>query len=394
MRSAVLDFADTAFPVSLLDLPEPDLPGDDWARIQVGYSGICASDLHAMYPDRSGSPTLRPFVPQRVQLGHEIGGTVVEAGRDCPVPVGARVAVDQVLGCVARGLPPCRLCREGAHSACLRFGEGPTSGYGIGLTAGLGGGWGDQVVAHVSQLHVAPPELDDRVLPLVEPLSVAVHGLLRRPPAADGAALVVGAGTIGLAAVAALRALVPDVRVAVIARHEHQEQAALELGAHRVVRTDDESTLFEELAEQVGVGVTGRGRGAMLLDGFTAVVEAVGSGETLGLAARLCAKRGVVHLLGAAARVEVDLAPFWFKELDLVGSFCHGVDSHRGSSAHSFSRALEILGAGAPLDRLVTHVFPLDDIRRAVEAAADRDGGAIKVLLAVRPASAVDPLER
>jgi threonine dehydrogenase-like Zn-dependent dehydrogenase len=385
MRSAVLDFADPAFPVSLLDLPEPDLPGDDWARIQVGYSGICASDLHAMYPDRSGSPTLRPFVPQRVQLGHEIGGTVVEAGRDCSVPVDTRVAVDQVLGCIARGLPPCRRCREGAHSACLRFGEGLTSGYGIGLTTGLGGGWSEQVVAHASQLHSAPEELDDRLIPLVEPLSVAVHGLLRRPPANDGAALVVGAGTLGLAAVAALRALTPDVRVAVIARHEHQEQAALELGAHRVVRTEDETTLVEVLAQEVGVGVTGRGRGAMLLDGFTTVVEAVGSGETIGLAARLCAKRGVVHLLGAAARVEVDFAPFWFKELDLVGSFCHGVDSHRGSSAHSFSRAIEILGTCALLRRLVTHVFPLDELQRAVEIAACRDAGAIKVLLAVNP---------
>jgi threonine dehydrogenase-like Zn-dependent dehydrogenase len=241
------------------------------------------------------------------------------------------------------------------------------------------------VVAHASQLHQAPEELDDRLIPLVEPLSVAVHGLLRRPPAGDGAALVVGAGTLGLAAVAALRALTPNVRVAVIARHEHQEQAALELGAHRVVRTDDETTLVEVLAQEVGVGVTGRGRGAMLLDGFTTVVEAVGSGETIGLAARLCAKRGVVHLLGAAARVEVDFAPFWFKELDLVGSFCHGVDSHRGSSAHSFSRALEILGTCAPLRRLVTHVFPLDELQRGVETAADRDAGAIKVLLAVNP---------
>ena len=385
MRSAVLDFADPAFPVSLLDLPEPDLPGDDWARIEVGYSGICASDIHAMYPGRSGSPTLRPFVPGRVQLGHEIGGTVVEAGRDCHVQAGTRVAVDQVLGCVARGLPLCPRCREGAHSACLRFGEGPTSGYGIGLTAGLGGGWSDQVVAHASQLHVAPPELDDRLLPLVEPLSVAVHGLLRRPPADDGAALVVGAGTIGLAAVAALRALVPNAHVSVIARHEHQKRAALELGAHQVVRADGESSLFEQLAEEVGVAVTGRGRGAMLLDGFPTVVEAVGSGETLGLAGRLCAKRGVVHVLGAATRVEVDFAPFWFKELDLVGSFCHGVDGHRGSAAHSFSRALEILRSGAPLARLVTHVVPLDELQRAVGVATDREAGAIKVLLVANP---------
>ena len=384
MRSAVLDYADPAFPVSLLELPEPELPGEDWARVNVRHGGICASDLHAMYPDRSGSPTLRPFVPANLQLGHEIGGTVIEAGRDCPVPVGTRVAVDQVLACLARGLPLCARCREGAPSACLRFGEGPTPGYGIGLTTGLGGGWSDQLVAHASQLHRIPDDVDDRAVPLVEPLSVAVHGLLRRPPAAmPSRAVVVGAGMIGLASVAALRALFPEVQVVVVARHEHQARAAREVGAHQVVQADDGDALFAELAEYAGVRVTGRGRGAMLLEGFSTVIDAVGTGETLGLAARVAAKRGVVHLLGAAARVDVDLAPLWFKELDIVGSFCHGVDSHQGRSAHSFTRSIEILREGAPLQKLVTHEFPLDELQEAVETAAHRDAGAIKVLLVV-----------
>src|SRR5258708_26563543 len=97
--------ADPAFPASLTDLPEPELPGPAWARVAVTTGGICGSDLHLFAHNTGGSPTLMgmagafPFV-----LGHEIAGRIIEAGTQCPHPVGTRVAADPCLPCSARGL--------------------------------------------------------------------------------------------------------------------------------------------------------------------------------------------------------------------------------------------------------------------------------------------------
>jgi len=383
VRSVRLDFADPAFPLSLVDVPDLDLPRGDWARVAVTYGGICGSDLGVIRPKGTGSAVFGPYVAIPMEMGHEIAGVVIEAGPDCAVSQGTRVAVDPVLGCAARGLPLCERCAEGATSACHRLGEGVTPGMGLGFTSGLGAGWSEQLIAHTSQLHLVPEGVDDRTAALTEPLSISVHGLLRRPPADGAPALVVGAGIIGLTAVASLRHLAPSSSITVVAKHEHQAAAAKRLGAERVVRAGVEPMdELAELAEISGARLTGKGESAMLAGGFPVVVEAVGSAVSVDLALRAAAQRGVLHLIGAIGRAPVDLAPLWFKELDMVGAFCHAVDRFGAVDAHSFDRALEMLERNAlPADVVVTHEFQLAEIREAVETALARDRGAIKVLL-------------
>ena len=133
--------------------------------------------------------------------------------------------VDPTIACAARGLDPCPQCVVGHFSTCLRIGEGIfTPGMSHGFTVDLGSGWSDQLVAHMSQLHVAPDAVPTVAIPLTEPLSIVVHGFLRRPPTDGAPILVVGAGIIGLAAVAALRTLTPNSEITVVTRHEHQAQ--------------------------------------------------------------------------------------------------------------------------------------------------------------------------
>lgn len=380
MRVAQLDFADPSFPVSLVDRDDPPLPGPDWARVAVTAGGICGSDLHVLRPHEAGSsPTLTPYVRLPMEMGHEVAGMVVEAGSGCPVPEGTPVAVDPTMGCAARGLDPCPACASGAASVCRNLDVGDRTGLGLGFSTGLGGGWSDHLLAHVSQLHPVPEGLTDpATVALTEPLSVVVHGLLRHEPTDGDPVLVVGAGIIGLAAVAAARALLPASEVTVVARHDHQEAAATALGAHHVVRDGDD--VLERLAAPVGARVTGRGDGALLVGGYPVTVEAVGTPTAIGLALRATAARGRVHLMGAAGQVPVDLAPVWFHELDVVGTFCHAVDHRGGVPGHSFDRALELLAAGAlPADVVVTHTFPQGALREAVDTAFDRRAGAIKV---------------
>jgi threonine dehydrogenase-like Zn-dependent dehydrogenase len=394
VRAVQFDMADPAFPASLVDLPEPALPSDAWARVAVTVGGICGSDLHLFAHNTGPSPTLAgmgaafPFV-----LGHEIAGHVVEAGPQCPVPVGTRVAVDPCIPCAPRGIdPPCENCARGWTSSCLSLDSRIVSGgRSLGFTQELGGGWAEQVLAHASMLHAIPDAVADRGACLHEPVSIACHGILRAPPRDGEPVLVVGAGIIGLATLAALRGLFPSCPVTVVARHPHQAAAAAACGAEHVVRSDPASAHFEELARISGARVVGRKSNLMLMGGFPYVVEAVGAPRSVTEALRAVAHRGTVLLLGAAGVSEVDLTPVWYKEAALVGSIDHTVDAGSAPGLagapdqHSVDRALEVLAAGLlPDDVVVTHEFPLDAYRAAVDTAIDR-GGAHAIKVVFRP---------
>jgi threonine dehydrogenase-like Zn-dependent dehydrogenase len=368
-------------------MDEPPLPGRRWARVRVTGGGICGSDLHMFRETTGAIPVLGALVPIPFQLGHEIAGVVIESGPDCVVKTGTRVAVDPTIPCAAREIdPPCAHCAAGAPSACTNIGSKvATPGFMLGYTYGLGGGWSDQVVVHQSMLHVLPDEVPDSYATLHEPTSIAIHGLLRSPPREGSRALVAGAGIIGLATVAALRGLFPSIEVTVLAKHDHQADAAKRVGAKHVVRLDPSGRHIEELATIAGTGLIGSGNDAMLVGGFPYVVEAVGTPQSVTQALRFVEGRGTVLLLGIPGVVNVDLTPVWMKEIAFVGALIHAPDPgpHGGAIAHSIDRAIKLVAkASFPGDALVTHEFPLADFRHGVETALERAAnGVIKVVL-------------
>jgi threonine dehydrogenase-like Zn-dependent dehydrogenase len=390
VRAVQFDLADRAFPASLVDLDEPELPGPAWARVGVAAGGICGSDLHLFTHNTGPSPTLVSLASFPFVLGHEIAGRVIEAGPECQFEAGARVAVDPCIPCAARGIDPlCPSCQRGWTSSCLSLDSHVlTGGRSLGFTQGLGGGWSEQVLGHVSMLHAIPDAVPDRGASLHEPVSIACHGLLRAPPVDGEPVLVVGAGIIGLASLAALKGLFPGCPVTVLARHTHQAEAAAACGADHVVTSDPANAHFDQLAQIADARVVGRKSNLMLMSGFPYVVEAVGTSQSVTEALRTVAHRGTVLLLGAAGVSEVDLTPIWYKEVALVGSIDHTVDSGSapglagGPDRHSVDRALDILAAGLlPTDVVVTHEFSLDQYRQAVETAIDRRSShAIKVV--------------
>jgi threonine dehydrogenase-like Zn-dependent dehydrogenase len=390
VRAVVFDFADPAFPASLSDLPEPVLPGPSWARIEVLTGGICGSDLHLFSHNTGPSPTLASIGTFPFVLGHETAGRVVEAGPGCRITTGTRVAIDPCIPCLPRGIDPlCAHCARGWTSSCLNLDSRIlSSGRTLGYTQDLGGGWADTVLAHDSMLHPLPDAVPDRGASLYEPVSIACHGLLRAPPENGEPVLVVGAGILGLATVAALRGLFPDSPVTVLARHPHQGAAARACGAQHVVLSDPDNGHWEELATLSGSRIVGRKQHQMLMGGFPCVVEAVGAPQSVTESLRAVAHRGSVLLLGTAGISEVDLTPVWYKEAALIGSIDHTVDSTSapglagGPDRHSVDRAIDVLAAGfLPDTVVVTHEFGLEDYREAVETAVDRQAThAIKVV--------------
>jgi L-iditol 2-dehydrogenase len=390
VRAVQFDMTNPSFPASLVDLPEPELPGGAWARVAVATGGICGSDLHLFSHNTGPSPTLYSMGGSPFVFGHEIAGRVIEAGPLCPHPEGTRVAVDPCIPCAPRGIdPPCANCARGWTSSCLNLDSRiVSSGRTLGFTQHLGGGWSDQVLAHASMLHPLPDAVTDRGGSLYEPVSIACHGLLRAAPNNGEPVLVVGAGIIGLATLAALKGLYPNCPVTVLARHAHQAEAARACGADHVVLSDASNGHFEELASIAGARMVGRDQDIMLMGGFPYVVEAVGAPRSVTEALRAVAHRGTVLLLGAAGVSEVDLTPVWYKEAALVGSIDHAVDSGStpglagGPDRHSVDRALDVLAAGLlPESVVVTHEFSLEEYRDAIGTAIDRaNSHAIKVV--------------
>ncbi len=170
----------------------------------------------------------------------------------------------------------------------------------LGLTTGLGGGWAEQVVAHRTMMFALPDAVADRAASQHEPVSIAVHGLLRRPPADGGPIAVVGGGVIVLAAVAASRWLFPTSEVTAIARHPYQARAAKVVGAHHVVSETGDGAHMEELARTIGTHLVRSGGDHMLARGYRCVVEAVGTSSAVNQALRIADNRATVILSGAA----------------------------------------------------------------------------------------------
>ena len=124
----------------------PSCPGPEWHRVHPLLAGICGSDLSTV--DGRSSRYFEdvvsfPFVP-----GHEVVGTLDDTD--------ARVVIEPVLGCVARGIvPPCAACAEGRTGGCERVAFGHLApGLQIGFCTDTGGGWSTGgLVAHEAQLH-------------------------------------------------------------------------------------------------------------------------------------------------------------------------------------------------------------------------------------------------
>jgi threonine dehydrogenase-like Zn-dependent dehydrogenase len=270
-----------------------------------------------------------------------------------------RVVVEPALGCVARGIdPPCPECAEGLHALCRNVVEGHVAaGLQIGYCRDTGGGWSEGLVAHASQLHEIPDTLSDEDAVLVEPLACALHAVKVAAPEPGHVVAVIGAGTIGLLTVAALRELHPATTVLAVAKHPGQQGEAMRMGADRTCAPAD---LHLEAARMTGGRrLVGRISGELLLGGLDGVLDCVGSSASLQAAVSATRPRGVVTLVGMPGNVSVDLSLAWQRELHLRGAYGYQGD---------FPEAIGMAARLRP-GRLVDRGFHLRDFRAALEHA-------------------------
>ena len=366
----------------LSESPSPALPGPDWVRIQTRMGGICGSDLGIV--TLSASPSTSPFSSFPFTPGHENVGTVAELGAAVKGwGVGQRVVVNPLLSCVPRGIDPlCAGCADGHASRCEHFTDGQLApGMLIGTTRGLGGGWGEEFVAHQSQLVPVPDSLADEEAVLIEPLACSVQAVRANLPPAGARVLVIGSGAIGLVTVAALQALSPAADVTVVSRYAFQAEQAERLGAARTV--SGRGDYFEALAGISGARLLKPIIGKRIaVGGFDQVYVCVGGVRGMEDALRFTRSGGTIVLLGNSTQLNgIDWSPVWLKELTIRGSLCYSGHSHGGAGAHAFTEAAALVADGrARLAPLLTHTFRLDQLRDALLTAMDKKGsGSIKV---------------
>jgi alcohol dehydrogenase, propanol-preferring len=254
------------------DVPVPE-PGPGQVLVRVAGVGLCHSDVLFLTSPAGLLPYDVPFT-----LGHEIAGWVDGFGDDVSgLSVGDAVAVACMSPCWE-----CRWCRQGADNYCVNNWRG--RGFGV------DGGLASHVV--VGSREVVPlGDLDPRLAaPLTDAGATSYHAVQRVRPKRESAAtvgaataVVIGVGGLGAYAVQWLKLQTAARVIAVEARPERVE-AATKLGADEVLLAGD--GLSRRLREAVGD------------DGADAVLDFVGTDQTLNAALRNAAKLGSIALVG------------------------------------------------------------------------------------------------
>jgi len=363
-------------------VPVPQLPCDDWVLLRTLLGGICGSDVAILANRQPPDSLLQAYSSMPMILGHE-NVAVVESigGAVDPSWLGRRVCVEPTLCCQVRGIdPPCRHCREGRFSSCEHFGSDGIgraalpAGMSIGYNSRTGGSWGEYFVAHVSQLVPVPDELTDEQALLTDPVACSLHAVLRAELSGAETVLVYGAGILGLAAVASLRALGCAARLDVVAKYAYQGRLAEQMGADRVVYLPKSpAERFARLAELTGGSVQrARFGNYMLTGGYDVVFDCVGSRRSVAECIKWTRARGQAVLVGAGA-VPVDVTAIWFRQLRVLGSWGRDRESLDGRTVGTYELVHELMKTGKlDVSKLLTHTFRLDEYRRALAVAMNK----------------------
>jgi L-iditol 2-dehydrogenase len=271
--------------VVLQELPEPSIGRDD-VLVQVAACGVCGSDLHGFH----GRSRIR--IPPLV-MGHELTGRIAAMGDAVHgFAVGQRVVVQPVIGC-----GECQYCRAARPNICPRRRL---------IGAHLPGGFAEYVAAPARVVYPLPDGLSATHGAIVEPLGNALHMLGLAGAGIDRDVVVLGAGTLGLLAVAVAR-LGGARHIVVTDTLPHRLEVARQLGADVTVPAGPEATSAVHEVTR---------------DGAAAVIDAAGVTAARQQAIAMAAPGATVVLLGNAEPAsELPVIDIINREISLRGSY-------------------------------------------------------------------------
>ncbi|WP_101910975.1 zinc-dependent alcohol dehydrogenase [Marasmitruncus massiliensis] len=314
-------------------------PAEGQVVIKVVSSAICGSDLHIFKGKH-------PAVPLPVTIGHEFSGDVAAVGAGVTeVQVGDRVTVEPCLVC-----GKCEACRHGNYGYCEQ----------ISFTYRQGdGAMADYVTVQAPYVYRLPDDLSYDAGALIEPLSVATHAVRRADIKLGETVLVIGAGAIGML-IAAICKKSGAAKVIIADHSDVRLKMALELGATDAVNSKEEP-LEAALARLTG------GKGV------DKSFECVGLEATFVQAMMALKQNGLATIVGIFENPNIVIP---------ASRFVSGEIRVQGAQGYCWDFPIALkLSRELNLEKLITHVFPLDDLQKALETCLDRNAGSVKVLL-------------
>ena len=319
-------------------------PSRNQVLVKVRASGICGSDVNC-YTGRTYEGSF-PYIP-----GHEWSGDVEEVG-DAVTTLkrGDRVVGETVVGCGV-----CDRCKAVSNP---NFCRNPTV---YGFQTRSPGAFAQYVVRDESNLSLIPASFSYEQGALIEPLSVAYHAVWGLAGGVDPSQTVVvfGAGPVGLLALSVVKG--SRAREISIDPIEMRRDLALKLGADEVIDPVNQDAVKEVLR------LTG-GHGADL------ALEASGSDQARSTVFDAVDASSRIVLIGQTMMKKI---PVEMEKLVVKGLTVWGAQGSPGM----FPRTIEFLARNqADLTTIITHRYPLERAREAIDLASQRTGS-VKIIL-------------
>ena len=323
-------------------------PGRGEVLVEVKSVAICGSDPGIFNGKvlQNGWPPYYPFT-----AGHEFAAQVVEVGEG----VGSLKAGDRVAGEAHCGCGICENCKKGFYNLCLNYGRAGHHHYGHNTP----GCYAQYQVYDQKALTLLPDNVTYDQGAMVDTTGIAYNALRLTGVEPGGWTVVIGPGPMGIAAM--LLASAMGSRTVVIGRGRRLALAG-ELGADVLVD-------FEAVEDPVAEVRRITGGGAHQ------VIEAAGNATAYYESIQMARKGGHVALISIPAQDGQQAA---LKSLIMNQITLHGVRANPNCS----KTVLDMMSQGIlPVEKMITHRFPLEQIHEAFDTFTGRKDGAVKVVV-------------
>jgi len=323
-----------------IEYVDPPKVGDDEVLVRVKNVGICPSDVRSY--EGVYKRQMFPFGRESYGLsGHEWCGEIVMLGKNVRgFSIGDRVVPEIILPCGR-----CRLCLGGKTNLCRN-------------KRNIERGFAEYAKAPYDYLFKVPEGVSYAEAAFTEPIAVCLHANDIISPKPGETVLVIGGGPMGLINMQISRLSGAHVIVSEVV--ESRLAKAKELGADYIINstTVDLAKTVKDLTDGYGAD---------------AIIVATGNKTAIEAAFKAVSPAGKIVFFGGTyppAFVEIDPNLVHYEEVLITGSYDH--------TPNHVERALKILSKKAvDVDRLISHVFPLDKLREAFEMV--KSASALKV---------------
>jgi len=328
------------------EIPTPS-PKEGELLLKVEACAVCGTDVRIYY---SGHHNVKP--PQ--VIGHEITATIAEIGSGVEgYNVGEKITVVTPVGC-----GHCKYCLAGKVNLCSSF---RAIGY------NFPGGFAEYMILPQEAVRQGnalklPANANLEVSALIEPLSCVLNGQEYLDISFTDTVVVIGSGPIGCMHTAVARAKGASKIILADIQAKRLEMAE-PFGADLLVDSSKEDLVEVVKRETDGLGAD-------------VVIVAAPSGQAQEQALQMVAKRGRISFFGGLpgdrANITLNSNIVHYNEISIFGAYA-------STHYHYYEAAKLLASKRVNLERLITHILPLEDLVKGIELV--RQGEALKVLI-------------